>query len=126
MVKKRGKVGAAAPQLSVLASFSFDYSFVFFLLIIPTYDLVLHFFVSSHSYTLDFFRFATFFPSSFLLDLFDPFMVYVLQATWKSPCLEGGTWSSGSLPTSPAISRDVSRDTSVDRRSCCRQTRITS
>src|SRR5271168_1283285 len=30
-------------------------------------------------------------------------------------------WSSGSLPTSPAISRDVSRDTSVDRRSCCRQ-----
>ena len=73
--KKRGKVGAAAPQLSVLASFSFDYSFVLFLLIIPTYDLVLHFFVSSHSYTLDFFPlcYIFFFPflCSFLLDLFD-------------------------------------------------------
>src|SRR5271168_2691227 len=89
-----------------------------FLSIIPIFDLVSRFFVSSNSYTLDFFRFATFF---FFLRSFRFIHSLRLQATWKSPCLEGGTWSSGSLPTSPAISRDVSRDTSVDRRSCCRQ-----
>src|ERR1700678_2172048 len=65
--------------------------------IIPIFDLVSHFFVSSNSYTLDFFCFATFFS---FLDLFDLFMVYVLQATWKSPCLEGGTWSIGPLALS--------------------------
>src|SRR5271168_3276337 len=75
---------------------------VFFLLIIPIFDLVLHFFVSSHSYTLDSFRFAIF----FFLSLFSLRSSSILsRSTFTGDVevaffFEGGTWSIGPLALS--------------------------
>src|SRR5271168_4596612 len=95
---------------------------VFFLLIIPIFDLVLHFFVSSHSYTLDSFRFAIFFLSLFSLRSSSILSRFTFTGDVEVAFfLRGAHGVSGLWPSPPAITQPH-HVTSVDRCSCCRQT----